>query len=193
MAIGRGSLRASQCSRITSLTLPQRSLTSHFLTSNVFNQGFQISHLWNRVRLLPKVAQGEGIVPGSQRDPYVGFRGGRYQAGSAAWCCVPWLSAWPWERLGQQRTVPAHLHHVRCQRGLEATRLWISLMALPLFNWVALAFYSCSLTLNFLICEKTVRIKGNNIHKAPEQQFTYCRCSVTALSHGWVKLRGGGI
>lgn len=68
--------------------------------------------------------------------------------------CAPRLSAWRWQWPGQQPVVLVYLPHSRCQLGLEATRLWSPFVALPLFSWVALAFYSCSLTLSFFICEK---------------------------------------
>lgn len=74
-------------------------LALHFLTSYSIGQGF---YVWNRVRLLPKLVQGEGLMPGSQGDPAgtrgnpcMGFRVGACQACSVSLSCVPWLPAGP--------------------------------------------------------------------------------------------------
>lgn len=82
--------------RITFLAQLQRSLAFHSLVSNPFGQGSQISYLWDRVGLLPKLAQGEGLMPGIQGD-FPGTQGnpvgaseeGSMKLASASLSCVP--------------------------------------------------------------------------------------------------------
>lgn len=140
----------------------------HFLVSYPLGQDSQISCLWDRVGPLPQLAQGEGLMPGSQGDPAgtqgnpdVGFSGGEYQAG---FCFLDmWILALCLT-LGTAGSAVSSSGTHAPRGAIKATwfmakGFWIPIMALPLFNCVTLAVYSSSLSLGFLFCEKTLRIK----------------------------------
>lgn len=131
-------------------------------------QDSQISCLWNRVGLLPKWAQGEGLMPGSQGDPAgtqgnpdVGFRGGEYQA---CFCFLDMCILALCLTLGTAGSAVSSSSTPAPRGAIEATwfmakGFWIPIMALPLFRCVTVAVYPSSLSLVFLFCEKTLRIK----------------------------------
>lgn len=133
--------------------------------SHPLGQDSQINCLWNRVGLLPKSAQGEGLMPGSQGgtqgSPDVGFRGGEYQA---CFCFLDMCILALCLTLGTAGSAVSSSGTPAPHDAMEATwfmakGFWIPSLALPLFSCVTVAVNPSSLSLVFLFCEKTLRIK----------------------------------